>query len=147
MHPKNVTSPRDRIVGGPHNIRMLQDGDAATADLNWIPRDGGDAIKVRACRWNGELDDEDDKGNPRSHGQGTWFVLPESVAWHDQLLEYVGEQIRKRYNIKLDDAYDEVCNENERTLRELIIQSCGPFLKAMWDEKHRLRIEAETLDV
>jgi len=37
--------------------------------------------QVVGIRWNGDLNDPNDKGNPRSHGQATWFILPDEMAF------------------------------------------------------------------
>jgi hypothetical protein len=40
--------------------------------VSYLHRDG--------FRWNGDINDPEDKGNPRSHGQGTWTILPTEIG-------------------------------------------------------------------
>jgi hypothetical protein len=85
MHPKDALSPRDRIwPGSLQVIYISKDRWWSLATMRWLhgddhndPNSWGDAL---GCRWNGDINDPDDKGNPRSHGQGTWFILPDPLA-------------------------------------------------------------------
>ena len=75
MRPEDAQSPRNRIEPG--SIRVIYTDPQGWWSLAEMTYDGEPAV---GCRWNGELDDADDKGHPRSHAQGTWFVLPEPLA-------------------------------------------------------------------
>lgn len=75
MRPEDALSPRNRIGEG--SIRVIYtapDGSWSLATMVW------DGVDVVGCRWNGDFDDPQDKGNPRSHGQGTWFILPNELG-------------------------------------------------------------------
>lgn len=76
MKPQDALSPRNRI--GPGTLKILYtapNGDWSLAEMVWDeePRVG--------CRWNGDINDPEDKGNPRSHSQGTWFILPDEIGF------------------------------------------------------------------
>jgi len=76
MRPEHATSPRNRIAEG--SVRVIYtapDGYWSLAEMTYDDEPG-----AVACRWNGELEDPDDKGNPRSHAQGTWFVFPRELG-------------------------------------------------------------------
>ena len=76
MRPEHVESPRNRIA--PDTLQVMythKSGDWSLARMTY------DGIPNRmGCRWNGDLNDFESKGNPRSHGHGTWFILPDDVA-------------------------------------------------------------------
>ena len=75
MRPQDALSPRDRI--GPNSLNVVYtapSGDWSLAEMLW---DGDSAI---GCRWNGSINDPDDKGNPRAHNHGTWFILPSEIG-------------------------------------------------------------------
>lgn len=75
MRPEDAQSPRNRIQDG--SLRVIytaRDGAWSLAEMIY------DEEPRVACRWNGDLDDPEDKGNPRSHAQGTWFVLPDELG-------------------------------------------------------------------
>lgn len=75
MRPEHALSPRNMIADGSLTVIYTAPTGSwslATMTYNDEPRMG--------CRWNGDLDNPDDKGNPRSHAQGTWFVLPPELG-------------------------------------------------------------------
>lgn len=74
VHPKNVTSPRSRLKF-PHAIYAGNDWSLAVG--LW---DGNRAMLIR---WND--DPAKPRGNPVSHGNPTWFVLP--PAFHAEALK------------------------------------------------------------
>ena len=75
MKPQDALSPRDRIEEGSLNvIYTSNEGRWSAATMLW------DGVRRVGLRWNGDINDPNDKGNPRSHGQGTWFVLPDEVG-------------------------------------------------------------------
>jgi hypothetical protein len=55
-------------------IYTSPDGYWSLAEMIW---DGGRRV---GCRWNGDITDPEDKGNPRSHANGTWFILPDAIG-------------------------------------------------------------------
>jgi hypothetical protein len=82
MKPQQALSPIGRV----HNLDVLytHDDDGrkpswSFARFNW-GKDRATAPLVYALRWNGDLKNPDDKGNPRSHGYGTWFILPDVIG-------------------------------------------------------------------
>lgn len=82
MRPQDALSPRDRLAPGSLNvIHTAINGDWSLAKMTW---DGKPAV---GCRWNGAISDPDDKGNPRSHANGTWFILPDEIGF--PLAEFV----------------------------------------------------------
>jgi hypothetical protein len=99
MKPEDALSPRDRIWPGSLKIlHISNDRWWSIASLRWrSDADDPDYWEdVIACRWNGELDNPDDKGNPRSHGQGTWFILPGPLAAMAQgLVEAIAETSKR----------------------------------------------------
>ncbi len=75
MKPQDALSPRNRLDPGSLNvIYTAPDGSWSLGEIIW---DGDPRV---GCRWNGDINDPEDKGNPRSHGQGTWFVLPDEIG-------------------------------------------------------------------
>lgn len=75
MKPQDALSPRNRLDPGSLNvIYTAPDGSWSLAEMIW---DGDPRV---GCRWNGDINDPEDKGNPRSHGQGTWFILPDEIG-------------------------------------------------------------------
>lgn len=75
MRPQDALSPRNRIATGSLNVvYTAPDGSWSLAEMLW---DGDPAIGLR---WNGDINDPNDKGNPRSHSQGTWFILPDVIG-------------------------------------------------------------------
>jgi hypothetical protein len=86
MNPKDATSPRDRMWPGSLKvIYTSNDTQWSLAEMRWRDRDGDyndpeswfDAVGLR---WNGDINNPDDKGSPRSHNQGTWTILPTPLA-------------------------------------------------------------------
>lgn len=75
MRPEHAQSPRNRIREG--SVRVIYTAPNGEWSLAEMTYDDHHAV---ACRWNGDLDDPEDKGNPRSHAQGTWFVFPKELG-------------------------------------------------------------------
>jgi hypothetical protein len=76
MKPQDALSPRERIKDGTLSvIYTAPDGEWSLAEMVFDdePRVG--------CRWNGDINDPEDKGNPRSHRQGTWFIFPDEIGF------------------------------------------------------------------
>jgi hypothetical protein len=73
MRPENALSPRSRLV--PPVTIIHSTPHWSVGEFTW-----DNEPNVLGIRWNGDIDDENDKGNPRSHGEGTWFVLPKPIA-------------------------------------------------------------------
>ncbi len=72
--PQNVTSPKDRW----EYIGTIYDEGEHESSLVYGRWDGDLCI---ASRWNGSFNDPHrQKGNPISHFQPTWFILPEYMA-------------------------------------------------------------------
>lgn len=75
MRPEDAQSPRNRIREGSIRVTYTSpDGDWSLAEMIY------DDHPAVACRWNGDIDDPDDRGHPRSHAQGTWFVIPPELG-------------------------------------------------------------------
>jgi hypothetical protein len=75
MRPQDAISPQNRLDSASLKIIYTSaNGDWSLAEMLW---DGEPAI---GCRWNGDINDHADKGNPRSHAQGTWFILPDEIG-------------------------------------------------------------------
>lgn len=75
MDPRNVLSPQRRLDSASLNVIHTDPaGEWSLAEMIW---DGAPCV---ACRWNGDIHNHKDKGNPRSHGNGTWFVLPDEIG-------------------------------------------------------------------
>jgi hypothetical protein len=76
MKPQDALSPRNRLDPTSLDVIFTSKNDWwSLATMTW---DGQSALGIR---WNGDINDPDDKGNPRSHGQGTWFVLPDEISF------------------------------------------------------------------
>jgi hypothetical protein len=77
MRPEDVVSPKGRL----RNLRVIyQNPDWALAQFEWCDIETIAWIEVVGIRWNGDIDDADDKGNPRSHDNAIWFILPEPIG-------------------------------------------------------------------
>ncbi len=75
MRPEFAISPRNKIDAATLKIlHTAPDGSFSVAEMVY---DG--ALRI-GCRWNGNINDPEDKGHPRSHGQGTWFMLPDDLG-------------------------------------------------------------------
>ena len=67
--PRTVQGPKKSVS----NVRVVYDGGAnrcAVAQLDWEGKPGV------GIRWNGSSD-EQPLGNPQSHGNPVWFLVPE----------------------------------------------------------------------
>lgn len=74
LEPKSVISPKDRwqLLGVVYD---RGEHDSSVAFGEW------DGAPCLVSRWNGSLNGEcSNKGNPISHFQPTWFVLPDFIA-------------------------------------------------------------------
>jgi len=74
LQPQSVISPKDRwkLIGVVYD---LGENNSSVAYGEW------DDELCLASRWNGSLTGESsNKGNPISHFQPTWFVLPKFIA-------------------------------------------------------------------
>ena len=81
LPPDQATSPRKRIDGPVNVLFTSRDPYSwSIARLRWCSERTDGWRDVVGIRWNGHVDDPDDMGNPRSHGQGTWFILPDIVG-------------------------------------------------------------------
>jgi hypothetical protein len=76
MKPQDALSPRDRL--DPNSLKVIFTSNNRWWSLATMLWDGEEALGIR---WNGDLNDPNDKGNPRSHCQGTWFILPNEMAF------------------------------------------------------------------
>lgn len=83
MKPEDALSPLGRLEPGTLNVIYTSpDGAWSLARMVW---DGAPRL---GCRWNGDINNPADKGNPSSRGHGTWFILP------DELVPVVMESIK-----------------------------------------------------
>ena len=72
MRPQDRLSPRNRLS----NLVIIHCApEWSIGKFTW-----DDEPECYGICWNGDLNNPNDKGNPRSHGEGTWFVLPDAVA-------------------------------------------------------------------
>ena len=79
--PDTVISPKTRWVFG----KTLCD----TGQGGWSAAEGSwDAAPVVAVRWNGD-DDSGQHGNPQSHGNPTWFIVPGELE--DAVIKVAGK--------------------------------------------------------
>ena len=75
MRPEDAVSPRNRLDASTLKIiHTSPDGSFSVAEMVY------DGIHRTGCRWNGDINNPDDKGHPRSHGQGTWFLFPDDLG-------------------------------------------------------------------
>lgn len=75
MNPWNALSPMSRL--GAESLNVIHTDVAKGWSLASMVWDGDQCV---GCRWDGDLSDAADLGNPMSHAKGTWFILPEPVA-------------------------------------------------------------------
>ena len=74
MHPQDVDSPKDRL-SELNIVRTAAEG-WFVAMCMWLEQDGTKKGRHVGIRWNGC---ENELGNPRSTGHGTWFLLSENL--------------------------------------------------------------------
>ena len=75
MRPEDALSPQRYIKDGSLEVVYTSpDGTWSLARMVW------EHTPVVGIRWNGDINDPQDKGNPRSHNKGTWFILPDPVG-------------------------------------------------------------------
>ncbi len=120
MRPQDALSPRNRIKAGSLDvIYTTPAGEWSLAEMVW---DGEPRV---GCRWNGDIDDPEDKGNPRSHSQGTWFIFPDEIGFPIAMLVrtfrngYDQPVDRDGLQVMLKPAPDDPAAENEEYQREL----------------------------
>jgi hypothetical protein len=80
MRPENALSPRKRLDAS--SLDVIYRSPVNERGRSWsLAKMTWDGVPDRVgCRWDGVRDDAEDKGNPRSHGQGTWFILPDEIG-------------------------------------------------------------------
>ncbi|RYF04152.1 MAG: hypothetical protein EOO77_30040 [Oxalobacteraceae bacterium] len=75
MNPWNARSPKSRMDAFSLNVIHTDAADGwSVAELMW---DGRARIGLR---WDGDLNNPLDLGNPASHGHGMWFIMPEDMV-------------------------------------------------------------------
>lgn len=90
MQPGKVISPQNQMRAGSLNVLFVSKDGWSFAGFDWLGDDGVTYRPAHGIRWNGDLHNPDDKGNPHSHGHGTWFILPEPIAMLVQALVAIG---------------------------------------------------------
>ena len=87
MDPRNALSPKGRLQADTLEVSFTsKDGSWSLAKMVW------DEHPVVGMRWNGEISSPSDLGNPTSHGQATWFILPNEIGRPlVELLQATGE--------------------------------------------------------
>jgi len=82
VNPSTVISPRSRLEPG--TLRILYTSANkhwSMAEFGWSDIDDpGNYEMAIGLRWNGDVNDPNDLGNPRSHSHPTWFILPDVIA-------------------------------------------------------------------
>jgi len=74
MQPQNALSPKNRLASGSLKVLYISPDGWSLAEMVC---DGHPAVGLR---WDGDRNNPDDKGNPASHRQGTWFILPDILG-------------------------------------------------------------------
>lgn len=75
MKPTDALSPRDKLDA--QSLNVIHTHPQGWWSLARMTYDNAERVGIR---WNGDINDPDDKGNPRSHNHGTWFVLPDELG-------------------------------------------------------------------
>lgn len=71
MHPSKVISPKSRLEASSLDVFYTHpDGWWSLARMKY------DQENRIGIRWNGNIENPDDLGNPVSTGHATWFILP-----------------------------------------------------------------------
>jgi hypothetical protein len=99
--PKTVQGPKKYVS----NVRVVYDGGqdhASVAQLDWEGEPGV------AIRWNGNAD-EQPLGNPQSHGNPVWFLVPKE--FEDAVLARARELAPET---TLDAGYRDMATDAER---------------------------------
>jgi len=80
IHPRDVKSPARNInsVGRIYIEPVAQHW--SVAEIDWTDDDGHRDPHAIGCRWNGNINDADQKGHPTGHSHPVWFILPEPFA-------------------------------------------------------------------
>jgi hypothetical protein len=104
IDPEEVLSPKNKL----RSLRLIYDtgrceGSWSVALLNW------DSEERVGLRWNG--DSEDKIGNPQSHGNPTWFVLPDELT---QVVRQFAEELGHRAEKGLLSGYSEMSQDTKR---------------------------------
>jgi hypothetical protein len=120
MRPQDALSPRNKIEADSLDVIYTAPGGGwSLAEVVW---DGEARV---GCRWNGDINDPEDKGNPRSHNQGTWFVLPDEIGFPIAMMvrtfrdAYDMPADHDRLQVMLKPAPEDPAAEDEQYQREL----------------------------
>jgi hypothetical protein len=108
VEPQTVIKPKDRVkrVDVIYNSRsQSQQGWSWSVAL--LDFDDEERLGIR---WNGK-DDTPGKGNPQSHGQPTWFVVPDELA---AVIREHAEQLADSQNGGLLQGYQEMATDQAR---------------------------------
>jgi hypothetical protein len=103
VDPATVKAP----IRSVHSVRVIYDrgsGGSSVALLEW---EGKECVGIR---WNGE-EGQPGIGNPQSHGQPTWFVVPDELE--SAVLERA-EQLSHSQDGGLLASYREMANDHDR---------------------------------
>jgi len=109
MRPENALKPARSL--GPRarskSSNISDDTFWTIARMRWRQPDGEWDNRI-GMRYNGDLNDEDDKGNPRSHSQGTWFGLaaPDRGARGSSARASPGPPLSTRVRLGLRESLD-----------------------------------------
>src|SRR5580658_11072101 len=71
VDPETVRAPKSSI----RSVHLLYNGGSGRSSVVLLDWEGRERVGIR---WNGE-EGEPGKGNPQSHGQPTWFVVPDEL--------------------------------------------------------------------
>lgn len=81
MNPWNATSPKSRLQHSSLNVLHTDSDGWSIATMLWNSEPwASDHQLVHGLRWDGDVGNVTDLGNPVSRSYGTWFVLPDAVA-------------------------------------------------------------------
>ncbi|HEY6342402.1 MAG TPA: hypothetical protein VIY49_12985 [Bryobacteraceae bacterium] len=103
VDPATVIAPKS-VVRSVHVVYDGGSGGSSVALLDW---EGQERVGIR---WNGE-EGQPGIGNPQSHGQPTWFVVPDELG--SAVLE-TAEQLSHSQEGGLLASYREMANDRER---------------------------------
>jgi hypothetical protein len=100
--PESVRTPKKRVG----SVDVIFDGGTGNWSLALLDFDGKERVGIR---WNGE--DGPSIGNPQSHGQPTWFILPTELG---PVVREQAEQLSHAREGGLLSGYREMANDRER---------------------------------
>ncbi len=103
INPETVLAPRNRIK----STEVLYNGGEGEWSVARLEFDDHECLGMR---WNG-ADGQPGIGNPQSHGQPTWFVIPDTLA--DIIREQV-EGFGDSKHAELLSAYREMAADVKR---------------------------------